>query len=420
MLDRDGSVLTTTGPVRSSDARLRRAQALAHQSGAALRIARELIDHKLAGQEQIVRDKLRNQNAADEIARYRAALATALSTDAVRALEAQGGASYWSTWEGLPINFPKSALPRVPDHWRSFGTRSSPLTGSPRLAADPVNAILNYLYALLESEARLAAAALGLDPGLGFMHYDSRTRDSLASDLMEPIRPQADAYVLDWIMREPLRRDWFFEQRSGNCRLMSSLAVALAETAPTWGHAVAPFAEWIARTLWLTTSHSSRNLAPATRLTQGRKREAKGAPSIPSTPPPQPQHICRDCGQPINAGQDNCAYCAVNKSKERLRGYARLGRVAAQSVKAQARRAKAQRRHAKALRGWSASDLPSWLDNEAYLTKIQPRLAELTYSTIASALGVSVPYAASIRSGLRIPHPRHWQKLVETLGQHRS
>src|SRR5271156_4118418 len=42
MLDRDGSVLATTGPVRSSDAKLRRVQALAHQSGAALLVAREL------------------------------------------------------------------------------------------------------------------------------------------------------------------------------------------------------------------------------------------------------------------------------------------------------------------------------------------------------------------------------------------
>src|SRR5215470_15365952 len=43
MLDRDGSVLATTGPVRSSDARLRRAQALAMQTGAAQRIARKLV-----------------------------------------------------------------------------------------------------------------------------------------------------------------------------------------------------------------------------------------------------------------------------------------------------------------------------------------------------------------------------------------
>src|SRR5216684_823376 len=47
MLDRDGSVLATTGPVRPSDARLRRAQAHAHESGPALRIARELIRQKL-------------------------------------------------------------------------------------------------------------------------------------------------------------------------------------------------------------------------------------------------------------------------------------------------------------------------------------------------------------------------------------
>lgn len=58
MLERDGDVLATTRPVRSSDAKLRRAQALAHHSGAALRITRELISRKLAGQEGVARDKL--------------------------------------------------------------------------------------------------------------------------------------------------------------------------------------------------------------------------------------------------------------------------------------------------------------------------------------------------------------------------
>jgi len=132
----------------------------------------------------------------------------------------------------------------VPEHWHTFGARISPLSGSPRLAANPPNAILNYLYALLESEARLAAAALGLDPGLGVLHVDTPNRDSLACDLMEPVRPQVDAFVLDWITREPLSRQWFFEQRDGNCRLMAPLAIRLSETVPTWGRAVAPFAEW--------------------------------------------------------------------------------------------------------------------------------------------------------------------------------
>ena len=109
-------------------------------------------------------------------------------------LEAAAAIAYWSGWETISINFPKSDLPRVPEHWKSFRARRSPISGSQRVAADPVNAMLNYLYALLESESRLAVAALGLDPGLGFLHFDSQSRDSLANDVMEPVRPQGGRF----------------------------------------------------------------------------------------------------------------------------------------------------------------------------------------------------------------------------------
>jgi hypothetical protein len=146
-----------------------------------------------------------------------------------------------------PVNpCPESDLPRVPEHWRSFGTRASPLTGSPRRAVNAANSALNYLYCVLESEARLAAAALGLDPGLGVLHVDTPARDSLACDIMEPVRSAVDSYILDWITRQPLKREWFFEQRDGSCRLMSPFAVRLSETASIWRRAVAPVAEWIA------------------------------------------------------------------------------------------------------------------------------------------------------------------------------
>jgi len=163
-LERDGSVLATTGPVRPSDAKLRRAQALAVHSGADIRIARELISRKLAGQELVARARLRDALSADSIARFRVALPNATRLDEIRTLESQAAAAYWSAWRDLPITFPKNDLIRVPDHWRTFDTRKSPLSGSPRLPANPANAMLNYLYALLEAEARLAAAALGLDP----------------------------------------------------------------------------------------------------------------------------------------------------------------------------------------------------------------------------------------------------------------
>ena len=416
MLERDGSVLSTTGPVRSSDARLRRAQALAHESGAALRIARELIDQKLAGQDQMAREKLSNPEVAVEIARSRTKLATAKTVEEVRFIESQAGLAYWSGWAGLPINFPKLALPRVPDHWRVFGTRRSPLSGSPRLAANPANAMLNYLYAVLESEARLAAAALGLDPGLGFLHVDTQTRDSLACDLMEPVRPQVDAYVLDWLMREPLRKEWFFEERNGNCRLMASLAVRLSETALSWGRAVAPFAEWAARTLWFTSSHSKGERAPATRLTQNRKREAKDVRRRVPALMPQPESICRNCGVAVPHGQKHCGSCTPDMLREKMPEVARLGRLASNSPEAQARRADSQKRQHKARKGWKASELPAGFDEKFYLEQIQPRMAGIPCSVIASALGVSIPYAADIRAGRRVPHPRRWEVLRRLAG----
>src|SRR5207302_8397869 len=60
MLERDGKVFCLTGPVRPSDARLRRAQGLAHQNGKALEISRELIRAKLEGQERVVREQLKD------------------------------------------------------------------------------------------------------------------------------------------------------------------------------------------------------------------------------------------------------------------------------------------------------------------------------------------------------------------------
>jgi CRISPR-associated endonuclease Cas1 len=413
MLDRDGTVLATTGPVRSSDARLRRAQALAEQSGAALQISRELISKKLAGQEQVAHHKLLDSTTARNIAQCRAAVSNVKTIDAIRQLEAQGAAAYWSIWYQLPITFPKKDLPRVPEHWRTFGTRKSPLSGSPRLAANPANAILNYLYAVLESEARLAAAALGLDPGLGFLHVDTPARDSLACDLMEPIRPLIDGYLVDWITREPLKREWFFEQRDGNCRLMGSFAVRLSETAPTWGRAVAPYAEWIARTLWTRRPASN---APATRLTQRHRREAKGhsSPQI-AQPAPRRQRLCGGCGKAIRPERTHCAQCAVTSATERLADAARLGRLVAQSPEARAKRSSTQRRQTKACWSWKPSSQPAWLTEDVYSRKIQPLLAGMSTSAIASKIGVSRWYAARIRKGYR-PHPRHWQALATLVG----
>ena len=317
-LERDGTVLLTTGPIRPSDARLRRAQSLAGQSGTALQIARELIDKKIAGQEKVARHKLLASETADTITRYRKELIHAESPEAVRQIESQAAGAYWSAWRALPITFPRKDEPRVPAHWRVFGARVSPLTGSPRLAVNPPNAILNYLYAVLESESRLAAAALGLDPGIGVLHVDAPARDSLACDLMEVVRPEVDGFLVDWITREPLRREWFFEQRDGNCRLMSSLAVRLSETAPTWGRAVAPIVEWVAQSLWTSVGKTARKtqMLP-TRLTQRRRSEGRGKEFVLDTKTaPHPGKICPGCGASTRLGR-HCPKCGREISERK-------------------------------------------------------------------------------------------------------
>src|SRR5713101_5281670 len=103
MLDRLGKVRIVTGPTSPSEARLRRAQALALGNGTGLRIARELIAAKLSGQETLVREKLVNAETANVIAAFRDCLSQAENIDAIRVIESRAAAKYWSAWHELPI-----------------------------------------------------------------------------------------------------------------------------------------------------------------------------------------------------------------------------------------------------------------------------------------------------------------------------
>src|SRR5215469_3748766 len=106
MLDRIGKVLATTGPVRPSDARLRRAQSLAQDSGAALKIAIELIRQKLIGQERLVRERFQNESSGQIIANARQALMKAKSSEEIRRFEAHAALAYWTAWHDLSVTYP--------------------------------------------------------------------------------------------------------------------------------------------------------------------------------------------------------------------------------------------------------------------------------------------------------------------------
>lgn len=86
---------------------------------------------------------------------------------------------------------------------------------------DPVNACLSLGYTLLHYEAVRAAHSAGLDPYVGFLHAPAFGRESLACDLIEPLRPRLDAWV--WMMfRERILRPEHFSHDQAACLLGKS------------------------------------------------------------------------------------------------------------------------------------------------------------------------------------------------------
>jgi hypothetical protein len=274
----------------------------------------------------------------------------------------------------------------------------------------PVHAVLNYCFALLQAETRLAVSVLGLDAGLGVgLHTDTANRDSLALDVLEPVRPQIEAWLLNWIASEPFRRCDFFETGTGNCRLMSQLCIKLSRTAPVW-------AEHLARVLSTATkSGRERNSTPPTRLTQRHRTEGKGKVWIQSVHFSKSDHLCRGCGKTIPDGRTNCVRCAVDDATAHMLNAAKIGRQTANGPEAQLKRANTQRKNALAQHAWKSSDQPAWLTDTFYSEKVQPVITAMSASAIARQISVSRWYAGRIREGYR-PHPRHWQALAELVG----
>jgi CRISPR associated protein Cas1 len=136
------------------------------------------------------------------------------------------------------------------EHWTTFGSRTSLLSsGRPRRAITPGNATLNYLFAIAESEVRAACIAAGLDLGLGLFHTDTLNRDSLVFDLLEPVRPAVESWLLELLHSRVWTRNYFAEIPDGVCRVMPDLAHLLSHTAMAWYGAAAPHVEHVARTL---------------------------------------------------------------------------------------------------------------------------------------------------------------------------
>jgi CRISPR-associated endonuclease Cas1 len=245
VLGSDGTAQLASTPSTTDDGRLRRTQALAPFEPYGLDVARWLMSRKVMGQGKLLLRRFGDSETAETIGDLALATEGVETIDELRQLEASAAALYFGAWSGRPECAPTFAAKdrrRIPPHWSRYEGRRSVLASaaSNRKAERPVNAMLNYLYSLVEAEAILASQAVGLDPGLGIVHADAKGRQSLALDLMEPLRPEVDAFVLDTVERRTFRKAEFTETSDGHVRLRAPLTHEFAETMPQWAKLARP------------------------------------------------------------------------------------------------------------------------------------------------------------------------------------
>lgn len=192
-----------------NDVRRRLAQyQLWHDSGRRLKWSRQLVRAKVAGQLKLLRLALADRpdirypisTALKRLDPILQSLNEATSISVLRGFEGSSAAIYLAGFQHL---FAGSL---------EFNGRNR------RPPRDPVNSCLSLAYTLIHNEAVSACHGAGLDPLLGFYHEPVYGRDSLACDIIEPLRPQVDRWVW-FLFRKRLLNTSNFSRQGQKCLL---------------------------------------------------------------------------------------------------------------------------------------------------------------------------------------------------------
>jgi CRISP-associated protein Cas1 len=238
-----------------ADSKVAQAQKAAHANEAQrLEICRRLVTDKIASTRETLETVIPHSNARDIALREAASSMTELrrtpprDTHVLRGIEGRVAQMYFRSWR--PVELKWSGRRPLPAEWRQIGPRVSPKSGMNREATHPVNAMLNYGYAILESQTRLGIAVAGLDPYLGYFHTRWRERQALVLDLMEPMRPVVDRAVLGFVQKHTFSAGDVTLRDDGVCRLNPQLTRSVVGMLST-AHHIGPLAVRMRQTLGL-------------------------------------------------------------------------------------------------------------------------------------------------------------------------
>jgi len=232
LLDRRGNLAAAVDAVGGAGLNFELSARLARLTQAQqVTIARGLIYRKLGEQIATLESfpsSVARYVAVSRIESNQKALDVTKSIDAIRVIEARAAAAYFRLWQRLPLKWKGLGSRPVPAEWLSIGLRSSALGHSNRNSAHPVMSMLNYAYAVLQSQVSIACASSGLDSTAGILHARRPPRPALVFDLMEPLRPVIDRELLRFIESHVFARSDFPIGDDGVVRLHPQLARAVA------------------------------------------------------------------------------------------------------------------------------------------------------------------------------------------------
>ena len=233
-LDWQGDVISTIGGPGSAylPERIAWQTATRADNEARLAFCCDLIVDKIANSATTLRTALPNtaaRSAALEVADLvmeRLTRREVGSVMDVHMAEARAAGAYFKAWKGLPIRWKGLKQRPVPDRWLQAETRRSfslRFRSTNRNASHPVNAMLNYAYAILHSQVQTEVVAAGYDPARGVMHESRLDSRAFVLDMIEPRRPFVDAAILKFVAANAFSGADFTIRTDGVCRLAPQL-----------------------------------------------------------------------------------------------------------------------------------------------------------------------------------------------------
>jgi CRISPR-associated endonuclease Cas1 len=150
-------------------------------------------------------------------------------------LEGAAAAEYFRAWHKTPLNWKVLNRKPIPETWLEIGSRQMAWRRDANYARHPINAMLNYGYAVAISNVRSAIIAAGFDPSIGFAHQRKRNPIPLVYDLMEPLRPVVDRKILEFALSHTFTPGDFTINKLGGCRLNPQLAMVVASRIASMG-----------------------------------------------------------------------------------------------------------------------------------------------------------------------------------------